>query len=31
MQQHSEFLKLSAKTYREAQNETINAARRLTN
>jgi len=31
MQQYSEYLKFSAKTYREAQNETINAARRLTN
>ena len=31
MRQYSEFLKLSAKTYRETQNEVINQARRLSN
>ncbi|QMV40488.1 WXG100 family type VII secretion target [Cohnella cholangitidis] len=31
MNQYSEFLKNSAKTYRETQNETINQAKRLTN
>jgi WXG100 family type VII secretion target len=31
MRQHSEFLKMSAKTYRETQNEVVNAAKRLTN
>ncbi|WP_223592686.1 WXG100 family type VII secretion target [Neobacillus bataviensis] len=31
MQQYSEFLKLSAKTYRDTQQEIVNAARRLTN
>ena len=31
MRQYSEFLKMSAKTYRETQNEIINQAKRLTN
>lgn len=31
MKQYSEFLKLSAKTYRDTQTEVVNAARRLTN
>jgi WXG100 family type VII secretion target len=31
MNQYSEFLRLSAKTYRETQNEIISAAKRLTN
>ncbi|MFP7299901.1 WXG100 family type VII secretion target [Neobacillus niacini] len=31
MKQYSEFLKVSARTYRETQNEIINAAKRLTN
>jgi len=31
MRQYSEFLKLSAKTYRDTQQEVVNAAKRLTN
>ncbi|UFT99203.1 WXG100 family type VII secretion target [Radiobacillus kanasensis] len=31
MRQYSEFLRLSAKTYQETQNEVIHAAKRLTN
>ena len=31
MKQYSEFLKFSAKTYRDTQNEIINQAKRLTN
>jgi WXG100 family type VII secretion target len=31
MKQYAEFLKLSAKTYKDTQNETINQAKRLTN
>ncbi|MCD5324191.1 MULTISPECIES: WXG100 family type VII secretion target [Pontibacillus] len=31
MLDYSEFLKLSAKTYRQTQTETINAAKRLSN
>lgn len=31
MRQYSEFLRTSAKTYRETQNEIINQAKRLTN
>jgi WXG100 family type VII secretion target len=31
MKQYSEFLRTSARTYRETQNEVINAAKRLTN
>jgi hypothetical protein len=31
MKQYSEFLKVSARTYRDTQNEVINGARRLTN
>lgn len=31
MRQYAEFLKLSAKTYRDTQNEVVNAAKRLTN
>ncbi|WP_216830390.1 WXG100 family type VII secretion target [Alkalihalobacterium elongatum] len=31
MKQYAEYLRLSAKTYRETQNEVINHARRLTN
>lgn len=31
MKQYSEFLKTSAKTYKETQNETINQAKRLAN
>jgi WXG100 family type VII secretion target len=31
MKQYSEFLKVSARTYRETQNEVISAAKRLTN
>jgi WXG100 family type VII secretion target len=31
MRQYSEFLKQSAKVYRDTQNEVVNAAKRLTN
>jgi len=31
LKQYSEFLKMSAKTYRETQNEVVNQARKLTN
>ncbi|MCM3585268.1 WXG100 family type VII secretion target [Mesobacillus maritimus] len=31
MRQYSDFLKMSAKTYRNTQGEVVNAARRLTN
>lgn len=31
MKQYSEFLKLSAKTYKETQSEIVNAAKRLAN
>jgi WXG100 family type VII secretion target len=31
MKQYSEFLKVSARTYRDTQNEVVNAAKRLTN
>ena len=31
MKQYSEFLKISAKTYRSTQNETVNQAKTLTN
>lgn len=31
MQEYADFLKMSAKTYRNTQNEIINAAKRLTN
>jgi WXG100 family type VII secretion target len=31
MRQYSEFLKMSAKTYRDTQNEVINQAKRLSN